>query len=143
MRHISIAVALLATVASTSLAAAPAPERYDLQLRITRQGTLVAAPRLISRAGEAATFMSDDGKRNSWSIKLKAMPDVAHDGHVTVDWSMTFTQPIATGGISTRSTSTTLSMRDPGHAALDLPAAGPEVAPLHVELAIARMASGG
>lgn len=136
MRNSSIATAFLTLVASASFAAAPAPERYDLQLRITRAGALVAAPRLTSRAGEMATFMSDDGKHNSWTITLKATPDIRDQHKVAVGWSMSFTQPLASGGISTRKTSTTLLLATPGRAALDLPSAA-DVAPVRVELAIA------
>jgi hypothetical protein len=141
MRYASIAVAFLATFGSTSLASTPTPARYDVQLRITRAGSLVAAPHLVSRAGEAASLMGNDGNQNSWTIKLKATPDLSHPGKVAVDWSMSFTQPLTAGGVSTRRAATTLSMSDPGHAALDLPATKPEVAPLHIELGIARVAS--
>ena len=139
MRTSSIAAVFLTLVAGASFATAPAPERYDVQLRITRAGALLAAPHLTSRAGETATFMSDDGKHNSWTITLKATPDLRRQHRVAVDWSMSFTQPLISGGISTRRTSTTLLLAEPGHAALDLPTAA-EIAPVHVELGIARAA---
>lgn len=72
-----VALALIGASAS-SLSAAPEPHRYDIQVRLLEAGKLVAAPRLITDAGQLATFVADDGTKG-WSLKVTATPDPAND----------------------------------------------------------------
>lgn len=77
------AVALLGSSAATSTATAAEPRRYDIRVRLLEAGKLVSSPRLMTAAGQAATFIQDDGSEK-WSVKATATPAAAISGEAAV-----------------------------------------------------------
>jgi hypothetical protein len=76
----SIALAAAAGIVAMPLAAAtPAAGNYDVMLTIYEGGAQVAAPRLIVRGGETATFLQADERL---SLRLTATPGA--DNHVAI-----------------------------------------------------------
>jgi len=76
----SIALAAAAGIAAIPLAAAtPAAGNYDVMVIVYEGGTQVAAPRLIVRGGETATFLQADER---FSVRLSATPGA--DNHVAI-----------------------------------------------------------
>lgn len=136
IRYAIAAAGLIASGAATS--AVPAPTRYDIRLTLSENDAVLAAPRLVTSDGKPATFLSDDGQGNGWRAELIATPDAARPGQIAVDWSMTVTRALPDGTRSRRTMRTTLSLRDPGRALLDLPATADQPV-MHVALDLATL----
>ena len=116
-------------------AAAPAPRRYDLRLKVARGTATLATPRLLARAGEQARVAADDGKGVGWSVAMTATPG-AQPGLADVAVAIDVAGRGRPGVLTSQRMTVTVAVRDPGTARFDVPARAGAPA-LLVDLALA------
>lgn len=78
-----ITLALIGAASALSAFASPEPQRYEVSVRMLEEGRLLASPKIITTAGTAATFMSDDGT-SRWSVKVTPSPAASPSGNAAV-----------------------------------------------------------